>query len=71
MVPAGPRAAVLSSETPCFKFEPVGDIVPEDSSLVIPRELGGCWPEEDAGLREQLRLSGVGKLPAKTKGPLG
>lgn len=38
---AGPRGGVLGSETPCFKSEPVGDMVPEDSSLLIPRGLRG------------------------------
>lgn len=65
VVPADPRAGVLGSESPCFKFGPVDEIVLEDSSLVI---LGG-W--EDPVLREWLKLSGPGKQPARTEGPLG
>lgn len=48
VVPAGPRAGVLGSESPCFKFGPVDKIVLEDSSLVIPRG------REDTDLREWL-----------------
>lgn len=63
VVPAGPRAGVLGSESPCFKFGPVDEIVLEDSSL-IPRGLGGHCPE---GVSD---VEWSGKQPARTEGPL-
>lgn len=64
VVPADCRPGVLGSESPCFKFGPGGEIVPENSLVIL-----GGW--EDTGLGELLKLSGAGKQPARAEGPLG